>query len=404
MPTIHWFRRDLRLFDNPALEAAGPDAVRVFVRDPHFAGVGNPRSAYLEAALAQLPELTVLTGDPVAELLRVAQQYNATQVYCSGDATGYATARDERVAQSLATQGIELVTIDSPYAVPPGVVRNQSGAGFKVFTPFYKAWLVHGWAAPTSAALDTHSVRKWRAFREKGLTGYKANRDNPGKDATSRLSAALHFGQIHPRTILAEIPDPQTDPFARQLAWREFCADILWHRPEAAWASLDERFDTHMEYSDDEDHFQAWKDGRTGYPFVDAGMRQLQAEGWMHNRLRMVTASFLIKDLHLPWQWGARWFMQHLVDGDVANNQLGWQWVAGCGTDAAPYFRIFNPVTQGRKFDPDGTYIRRYVPELRDVPDPHEPGVFAPDYPAPIVDHAREREIALARFQDLPSR
>lgn len=404
MPDIHWFRRDLRLFDNPALEAAGPDAVRVFVRDPHFDGVGSPRAAYLSAALQHVDRLTVVAGDPAVELVHLATAHGASRVFCTGDATGYAARRDEAVAEALHSHGVELVVVDSPYAIPPGQVRNQVGAGFKVFTPFYKAWLAHGWGAPTSPPGDTEAVRRWRAFREEGLASYKANRDNPGLDATSRMSAALHFGQIHPRTILAEIPDPHTDPYARQLAWREFCADVLWHRPDAAWASLDERFDTHMEYSDNTEHFRAWQEGRTGYPFVDAGMRQLLAEGWMHNRLRMVTASFLIKDLHLPWQWGARWFMRHLVDGDMANNQLGWQWVAGCGTDAAPYFRIFNPVTQGRKFDPDGTYIRRYVPELRDVPDPHDPGILAPDYPAPIVDHARERDVALQRFQNLPSR
>ena len=214
----------------------------------------------------------------------------------------------------------------------------------------------------------------------------------------------MHFGQIHPRTILAEIPDATTNPFARQLAWREFCADVLWHQPQAVWSSLDTRFDTDMQYDQDDAMFEAWTQGRTGYPFVDAGMRQLASEGWMHNRLRMVTASFLVKDLHMPWQRGAAWFMQHLMDADVANNQLGWQWVAGCGTDAAPYFRIFNPVTQGRRFDPDGEYIRRYVPELTDAPDPHEPGVLAADYPAPIVDHSRERDEALARFQSLPPR
>jgi deoxyribodipyrimidine photo-lyase len=188
------------------------------------------------------------------------------------------------------------------------------------------------------------------------------------------------------------------------LAWREFCADVLWHQPRAVWASLDARFDTDMEYDHDERAFEEWTQGRTGYPFVDAGMRQLLAEGWMHNRLRMVTASFLVKDLHQPWQRGAAWFMQHLVDADVANNQLGWQWVAGCGTDAAPYFRIFNPVTQGRRFDPDGDYIRRHLPELAETPDPHEPGVLAADYPAPLVDHAHERDAALARFQALPPR
>ena len=403
MGALHWFRRDLRTFDNPALEAAGHDAIRVFVRDPHFAQVGSPRARYLDQALIGLDAVEA-TGDPARELIALAKAHGADRVYCTGDATPYASKRDERVRNALAEGGVALHVIDSPYAIPPGEVRNQAGAGFRVFTPFYKAWLAQGWAAPTSQVPEVPAVTQWRRFRDERLAGYKANRDNPGLDATSRLSPALHFGQIHPRTILAEIPEAQTDPFARQLAWREFCADVLWHRPQAAWASLDERFDSHMEYSDNRDHFEAWTQGRTGYPFVDAGMRQLLAEGWMHNRLRMVTASFLIKDLHLPWQWGARWFMQHLIDGDVANNQLGWQWVAGCGTDAAPYFRIFNPTTQGRKFDPNGVYIRRYVQELADVPDPHEPGVFAHDYPAPIVEHARERDIALARFQALPSR
>jgi deoxyribodipyrimidine photo-lyase len=249
----------------------------------------------------------------------------------------------------------------------------------------------------------TNAARaRWEEFRTTRLSRYQQDRDFPDIPATSRLSAALHFGQIHPRTILSQIPDPTTDPFARQLAWREFCAEVLWQRPDAVWASLDRRFDTHMQYSDNEDHFQAWTQGRTGYPFVDAGMRKLLAEGWMHNRLRMVTASFLVKDLHLPWQKGARWFLEHLVDADVANNQIGWQWVAGCGTDAAPYFRIFNPVVQGRRFDPDGHYIRRYVPELAHLDDPHEPGIFAGDYPPPLVDHRRERDVALSRFQALP--
>ncbi len=403
MPDIFWFRRDLRTFDNPALDAAGLDAVRMFVHDPHFALVGSPRAQYLQEALQPLDAVHV-TGEPAVVLPTQAAAHGARRVFCTGDSTPYAARRDEAVAEALAQVGVELVMIDSPYAIAPGEVRNQSGAGFRVFTPFYKAWLAQGWAAPASPPDVTPAVKRWRQFRDAGLAAYKRDRDQPALDATSRLSAALHFGQLHPRTILAEIAEPTTDPFARQLAWREFCADVLWHRPQAAWASLDERFDTDMEYSADQDHFAAWQQGRTGYPFVDAGMRQLLAQGWMHNRLRMVTASFLIKDLHLPWQWGAAWFMKHLVDGDVANNQLGWQWVAGCGTDAAPYFRIFNPVTQGKKFDPDGTFIRRYVPELADVPDPHEPGIFAADYPAPIVDHGREREVALARFQALPPR
>lgn len=407
MPSIHWFRRDLRVGDNPALEQAGDDAVGVFVRDPRFAGVGEVRDAYLDEALAELGRarpLQIVTGDPVEVLPRLAKEVGATDVYCTGDATPYSATRDASVAAALAAQGVTLHVIDSPYAAPPGEVRNQAGNGFRVFTPFYKAWLARGWGKPTSPAVPSEALSRWHDFRRRGLEDYKQRRDNPDLPGTSRLSAALHFGQVHPRTILAEIPDVQTDPFARQLAWREFCADILWHQPQAVWSSLDERFDTDMEYSQDDGRFEAWQKGMTGYPFVDAGMRQLLQEGWMHNRLRMVTASFLIKDLHLPWQWGAKWFLQHLIDADLANNQLGWQWVAGCGTDAAPYFRIFNPVTQGRRFDPEGNYIRSYVPELADVPDPHEPGVLAPGYPAPIVDHAHERDVALARFQALPPR
>ncbi len=407
MPCLHWFRRDLRTSDNPALAAAGPDAVGVFVHDPRLRGVGAVRDGYLAEALDELGSeraLVVRAGDPAQVLLELAAQYGATDVYCTGDTTPFARHRDQQVSQALAAQGVTLRAVDSPYAIPPGEVLNGSGSAYRVFTPFYKAWLARGWPAPAGPVAESSAVVRWRQFREESLGSYKGNRDFPALAATSQLSAALHFGQIHPRTILAEIPDVAVDPFARQLAWREFCADVLWHQPQAVWSSLDTRFDTDMRYDDDEALFEAWAQGRTGYPFVDAGMRQLTAEGWMHNRLRMVTASFLVKDLHQPWQRGAAWFMKHLVDADVANNQLGWQWVAGCGTDAAPYFRIFNPVTQGRRFDPDGAYIRRYVPELADVPDPHEPGVLAPDYPAPIVEHRRERDEALARFQALPSR
>ncbi len=411
MPAIHWFRRDLRVADNPALDAAGPDAVAVFVRDPRL-DVGEVRATYLDGALAELASVRTLqmhAGDPAVVLSELAERLGAREVLCTADTTPFARKRDAAVQDALARRGVALRQIDTPYAVPPGELRTQSGGGFRVFTPFYKAWLARGWGRPSTGAPPNQALNRWRAFRQGALPQYKKARDFPADPGTSRLSPALHFGQIHPRTILAEIPDPLTDPFARQLAWREFYADVLWHRPEAVWSSLDERFDAQMEYANLEDpvtaaQYEAWTQGRTGYPYVDAGMRQLLTEGWMHNRLRMVTASFLIKDLHLPWQLGARWFLRHLVDADMANNQLGWQWVAGCGTDAAPYFRIFNPVTQGRRFDPDGDYIRRYVPELADVEDPHEPGVLAPDYPAPIVDHRVERDVALARFQSLGQR
>ncbi len=407
MPALFWFRRDLRVSDNPALDAAGADAVGVFVRDPALRGVGRARDQYLQDALDELASqrlVVVRAGEPGAVLRELAAEHGAEDVFCTGDTTPFARRRDADVQRVLHDAGVRLHTVDTPYAIPPGEVLNGSGSPYRVFTPFYKAWLARGWASPAGTVSQTPAERRWRQFRAQAMASYKRDRDFPALTATSRLSTALHFGQIHPRTILAEIPDAATDPFARQLAWREFCADVLWHQPRAVWDSLDTRFDTDMQYDRDDAQFAAWTQGRTGYPFVDAGMRQLAAEGWMHNRLRMVTASFLVKDLHQPWQRGAAWFMRHLVDADVANNQLGWQWVAGCGTDAAPYFRIFNPVTQGRRFDPDGEFIRRYVPELRDVPDPHEPGVLAPDYPAPIVDHARERDEALARFQRLPSK
>jgi deoxyribodipyrimidine photo-lyase len=221
------------------------------------------------------------------------------------------------------------------------------------------------------------------------------------------MSPHLKWGEIHPRTMLADLASSRAESAATyrtELAWREFYADVLTRRPDTARKYLRPEFAT-MEYDEPGEAFEAWREGRTGYPIVDAGMRQLRATGWMHNRVRMVTASFLVKDLHVEWQHGARHFMRWLVDGDLASNQHGWQWVAGCGTDAAPYFRVFNPTTQGRKFDPDGSYVRRWVEELRDV-DPryvHEPSQdpagLPSGYPEPIVDHAEERREALARLE-----
>ena len=257
--------------------------------------------------------------------------------------------------------------------------------------------------------------RRADAFLDGPVADYADRRNDPGADATSRLSPYLKWGCLHPRQLLDRLgrgKGPTT--FATELAWREFYADVLFHRPETAREAFVEKMAAmpadHGAKADE--RFEAWAEGRTGYPIVDAGMRQLAGEGWMHNRVRMVTASFLVKDLHLPWQRGARFFMEHLVDGDLASNNHGWQWVAGSGTDAAPYFRVFNPVTQGRRFDPDGTYVRRWVPELRNVEGKavHEPwsidaGLLGPsgleDYPAPIVDHAAERQDSLSRYEKL---
>jgi deoxyribodipyrimidine photo-lyase len=247
-------------------------------------------------------------------------------------------------------------------------------------------------------------VRKaWQTYRRTSLGGYGETRDRPDLDATSRMSVHLKWGTIHPRTMLADL-GPGDERFRKELAWREFYAHVLYRWPKSAHDYFDGRFATMAWARPNTNAFRAWQDGRTGFPIVDAGMRQLRAEGWLHNRVRMIVASFLVKDLHIEWQHGARHFMQHLVDGDLASNQHNWQWTAGTGTDAAPFHRIFNPVRQGRQFDPDGAYVRRWVPELRAVDGSavHEPWTLAQppaDYPERIVDHAAERQRALARYR-----
>jgi deoxyribodipyrimidine photo-lyase len=333
---------------------------------------------------------------------------------------------------------VPLVRTGSPYAVAPGRVTKRDGTPFQVFTPFSRAWREHGWHAPAarpgsvpwqtgvrsdpapeppdldgvalppageSAALDA-----WHRFRDERLLGYDEGRNRPGTDGTSRLSAYLKYGCIHPRTLLADLAAEEGQASVRrytdELAWRDFYADVLWHRPDSARQYLKPELQG-MGYDSGphaEELVRAWETGRTGFPIVDAGMRQMLGEAYVHNRVRMIVASFLVKDLHQEWTLGARYFMQHLVDGDLASNQHGWQWVAGTGTDASPYYRVFNPITQGKKFDPDGTYVKRWVPELRDVDPAHvhepwtAPGGLPPGYPERIVDHAHEREVSLDRY------
>ncbi|MFI9814088.1 cryptochrome/photolyase family protein [Saccharothrix variisporea] len=414
--TVVWFRRDLRVADHPALSAAAERASRglaLYVLDPRLLQVaGRPRVDFLFRCLRSLDaklggRLMVVSGDPVEVVPEVAESVGARSVHVSGDAGPYGRERDSAVGER-----VELVRVGSPYAVTPGRVLKGDGSPYRVFSPFRKAWQEHGWRGPADtdeSTVDWIEPRKseplpkgellpdvrelWERFRDERLPDYAEHRDRPDLDRTSRMSAFLRWGVVHPRTLLADLgQDKGSAAFRSELAWRDFYADVLWHQPESARHNLDRRFDR-MELDHDRERFAAWCAGRTGYPFVDAGMRQLLAEGWMHNRVRMVVASFLVKDLHLPWWWGARHFMKHLVDGDLASNQHGWQWAAGTGTDAAPYFRVFNPVTQGEKFDPDGDYVRRYVPELRDVPGRkvHQPR-------DPIVDHAHERQVALARY------
>ncbi|NKQ55234.1 deoxyribodipyrimidine photo-lyase [Amycolatopsis sp. K13G38] len=436
---VLWFRRDLRLDDHAALLSATERADKVlglFVLDERLLRPsGAPRVAFLYGCLRELADqldgrLLVVHGDPVTEVSKAARAVGAASVHVTADCAPYGTTRDRAVAKELAQHGIEWVETGSPYAVTPGQVTKPDGEPYRVFTAFYRAWLRRGWHSPARKSTvewiapehapkipkdpdigemklpepgEKAAKRVWKRFLKDGLGGYDAERDRPDHDGTTRLSPYLHWGCVHPRTLLADLAGHRgagVESLRSEIAWREFHADVLWHRPDAARRNYDKRFDR-IAYDEDRSTFDSWCEGRTGYPIVDAGMRQLLAEGWMHNRVRMIVASFLVKDLHLPWWWGARHFMRHLVDGDLASNQLNWQWVAGSGTDAAPYFRIFNPTTQGEKFDPQGDYVRKYVPELRGIPGKavHQPWKHQPEgYPEPVVDHAHERQVALDRF------
>lgn len=437
--TIMWFRRDLRLADNPALCAAAGsgEVVPVFVRDDRLMASAGVRRDRLTGSLLALRAdtggaLLIRSGDPVEVIAGLAAEVDADEVHVSAETTPFGRRRDEAVARRLAEGGCRLVATGSPYAVTPGRIHTSEGRPYRVFTPFAREWRSHGWRRPverpgarwlTGVPGDrvtgpTHlpgvgeeaALRRWSEFLESDLAGYHERRDRPDLDRTSRLSIALKYGEIHPRTLLAgvdrlrgEVDPADIDRFETELAWREFYADVLWHSPRSRWRDWRED-KADVRYDHDPELIEAWRDGRTGFPFVDAGMRQLTSEGWMHNRLRMVCASFLVKDLHVWWPVGARHFLERLVDGDIASNNHGWQWVAGTGTDAAPYFRVFNPVTQGLRFDPDGDFVRRWVPELRHLPGAavHEPwrhpDGYARDYPQPVVDHGIERQEALARW------
>ncbi len=452
---VIWFRRDLRTADHPAFEHAirhatqrGGTVLALFVVDDLLSARSGPnRLAYLYRNLRSLREsglpLIVRCGDPRIVVTELASTH-AAEVFVTGDAAPYGQQRDAEVSKSLVERGSVLHVVDSNYVVAPGTILKGDGTPYKVFTPFSKVWLTHavgqqpspriklsvipwtrdvelgaipqdpsGVAPQLPEAGESHAWQRVRTFVDESMHAYETIRNNPGADRTSRLSADLKFGALHPRQLLPYItdsPNTGTDVFRSELCWREFYADVLFVRPDTIrhpfMSAMSNIEVDHGDLADE--RFEAWCEGRTGYPFIDAGMRQLLHEGWMHNRVRMATASFLVKDLHLPWQRGARWFMRHLVDGDVASNQHGWQWTAGTGTDASPYYRVFNPTTQGQKFDPDGVYVRRWIPELADVsgktihllrtPNPLGNLWGSTGYPAPIVDHADERVVALDRY------
>jgi deoxyribodipyrimidine photo-lyase len=442
MPALVWFRRDLRLGDNPAWSAAtlaDEQVTALFVVDPGlWDRVAPRRRAMLAGHLAALDRtlvdlggrLRVERGDPAEVVPRVAGEIGSGEVHANADVTPFASRRDDAVAKAIAVEWHHGSLVH-----PPGSVVTKEGRTYTVFTPFHRAWSerpVDPTPAPGAARVAAHpgtgvpdagppplepgetaALDRLDGFLDR-VDRYPAERNRPDLDTTSRLSIDLKWGTVGPRTVLEQVGEATEgrSAFVRQLAWRDFYAHVMAAMPHTVDRAMKPAYDR-VSWVDDPEGFEAWKAGRTGYPIVDAGMRQLAAEGWMHNRVRMITASFLVKDLLVDWRLGERHFRRHLLDGDVSQNVGNWQWTTGSGADAAPYFRVFNPVGQSKKFDPDGDYVRRWVPELAAVVSPaiHAPweapplelaeaGVVLGDsYPWPIVDHAEARERALAAYR-----
>ena len=472
-PSLVWFRQDLRLEDNPALNAAcqrGGAVIPVYIWAPEEEGGWAPGEAsrwWLHHSLLSLEKdlkskgsnLVYALGPSEETLLRLAKRTGAGAVYWNRRYEPASRKRDEKVEKALMAQGLNVETFNASLLFEPWEIETQQGNPYQVFTPFWKAcrsrwpfpqnvdrspkkirapgkwpkgvalsslelepkldWkegLAKGWNPGEKAAKDT-----LKKFLKQGLADYPDRRNRPDLEGTSRLSPYLRFGEIGPRQICEAISDYREDrsgeglekgvkTFLSEIGWREFAYHLLYHFPHTPTEPLREQF-KELSWRKNQKRQEAWNKGRTGYPIVDAAMRQLWETGWMHNRCRMIVASFLTKDLMIPWQEGAKWFWDTLVDADLANNTLGWQWTAGCGADASPFIRVFNPITQGEKFDPNGDYIRRWIPELAYTPRkyvhrPWEeiiPGLFfrTSDYPARIVDHSAAREKALAAFEEI---
>jgi len=464
--TIVWFRRDLRISDHPALHSAlatGWPVLPVFIGSPEEPFTPGAASRWwLQASLRRLDEslrakgsrLIVRRGPAAKALADLAHECGARQVFCHRVDEPAALRAERRVEEELRAHGIALEKSPGNLLFEPGTLRTSAGGAFQVFTPFWRAlWNRRGelrqplappraipspatwpvsldirelelepkidWAAGLRAAWtpgEDTARRQLRAFTRSALPAYDADRDRTDRDGTSRLSPHLHFGEISAvQAWHAALGQPGAEAWLRQLAWREFAYHLLAERPQSLTEPLNAQF-RDFPWRRNRNRLTAWQKGQTGYPMVDAGMRQLWATGWMHNRARLIVASFLVKHLLLPWQDGAAWFLETLVDADLANNNtMGWQWVAGCGADAAPYFRVFNPVLQGEKFDPNGSYVRRWVPELAKLPAQwiHQPWNAPPQllaeasvrlgetYPRPLVDHAQARQAALAAYEEM---
>ncbi len=462
---VVWFRRDLRVHDHPALIAAlahDEGVVPLFVLDERLLHGRWPSSNRIWFMLASLTELAaeldrrgsrlhIRAGRTEAVVPAFAHEVGATDVYVSRDHTPYGRRRDRAVADALLVDGIRLHARPGTTVHEPDEVLTADGRPFVVFTPYRRAWearprrtllpapdrisLPHdlraepgevpdlaglGLPPPTAdlrqipepgEAAARSRLERWVA--DDRIEAYADMRDRPGTAGTSRLSQDLRFGTLSALEVVERASGDSRgrQSFVSEVCWRDFYAQVLWHHPRVMDRAFQERYDA-IAWGDDPAAIAAWREGRTGYPIVDAGMRELRVTGYMHNRTRMIVASFLTKDLLVDWRVGERHFMEHLVDGDPASNNGGWQWAASTGTDAAPYFRIFNPVTQGVRFDPDGSYVRRWVPELRDVPTAriHAPWEMTDeeqatsgcriglDYPTPIVNHGDARRRALVAY------
>jgi deoxyribodipyrimidine photo-lyase len=470
-PIIVWFRNDLRVSDNAALAAAveaGAPIVPVFIWSPEDYGDWAPGAAsrwFLHRALESLKgsfddmggRLIIREGDSLAELRDILAKTEARGVYWNRRYGQPMRERDAGIKRQLREDGFEVESFNSALLNEPHTVATGGGKPYKVYTPYWKRVKDrsltpvvelqrgelrfpehfpqtvalerlellpdHDWYQKLEAhwtASEEAANKRLEAFLGSAVDDYDEARDLPAEAGTSALSAYLHWGLIGPRQVMAALREranlhksgPQT--FAKEIYWREFAYNVLYHFPETPDAPLQEKY-ADFPWEPDRSALKRWQRGQTGYPIVDAGMRQLYATGWMHNRVRMVVSSFLVKHLLQDWREGARWFWEHLVDGDLASNTLGWQWSAGCGADAAPYFRVFNPMTQGKKFDPEGVYVRKWVPEVAGLPNQyiHEPWeapddvraraglTLGEDYPEPIIEHRKGRERALAALSEV---
>ncbi len=466
-PTIVWFRLDLRLEDQPALTAAahkGGPIIPLYIWAPEEEGNWQPGGAtrwWLHGSLNDLQKELEKLGLPLIirqhsslqTLLEIAKETKADAVYWNRRYEPFFIQRDAHIKAELRQQGINGQSFNGSLLFEPWTIQNKQGKPFQVFTPFWKNCCQQGEPEPPldkpkkiipypgfihsdrleelhllpTIHWDAGLKETWKPGSSTGkkvlnsvlkriVSEYSTQRDYPGIKGTSELSPYLHFGDISPRQIWhttrqLDGMSNKGEAYLRQLGWREFAHHLLYHFPHTPEQALQTKFQA-FPWKNNQETLHAWQKGLTGYPIVDAGMRQLWHTGWMHNRVRMIVGSFLVKDLLIPWQEGAKWFWDTLVDADLANNTLGWQWIAGCGADAAPYFRIFNPITQGEKFDSQGEYVRTWIPEIKHLPNEwiHQPWEASPqvlrqagitlgrDYPNPIVNHKKAREKALAAY------